>query len=320
MKTKIIGFCIGWTVALSTAGGAMPQTSAQDRTLQAGQCYTWGINPRITLPLKSGQIITEARVTIHHIRPVGLDSSFTVSPSTPRSELRPGQIPEQRPIDEQTLRLYVLDNPRLGFFPLRRNRQNEDPFAPFGSMLSSVYQDGDLVCRLSQTHDPNHWTVGLFGNRPTVPLTDGTTAALSSAMLEFIDYAGSGVSVGFGICCDEVSYAYDDITLNLTVQSFLGESVYETILCHSTDEVFPDKAFVLTVNAENGSVTLSPEMPFYLYGQTVTLTAEAEDGYIFSGWSGGITAADNPVTLTIDSDKTVTATFTKPSRSGQRGM
>jgi uncharacterized repeat protein (TIGR02543 family) len=41
----------------------------------------------------------------------------------------------------------------------------------------------------------------------------------------------------------------------------------------------------------------------------VELTAEADFGYTFSGWSGDISGSDNPVTITMDSDKNVTAQF-----------
>jgi hypothetical protein len=47
----------------------------------------------------------------------------------------------------------------------------------------------------------------------------------------------------------------------------------------------------------------------FLAGTEVTLTATAETGWAFSGWSGDLASADNPVLLTMDSDKAVTTTF-----------
>ena len=35
--------------------------------------------------------------------------------------------------------------------------------------------------------------------------------------------------------------------------------------------------------------------------------------YVFSGWSGSVTSNDNPLSLTMDSDKNLTATFVKDS-------
>ncbi len=65
----------------------------------------------------------------------------------------------------------------------------------------------------------------------------------------------------------------------------------------------------LTVNAENGSVTIDPGQAEYDCGGTVTLTASPADGHIFAGWTGSVVSADNPLILTMDSDKSVIANF-----------
>ena len=41
------------------------------------------------------------------------------------------------------------------------------------------------------------------------------------------------------------------------------------------------------------------------------MTATPDLGYIFSTWTGASTGTDNPLTLTMDSNKTIGATFTK---------
>jgi hypothetical protein len=58
-----------------------------------------------------------------------------------------------------------------------------------------------------------------------------------------------------------------------------------------------------------GSITRNPDQATYTQGSTVTLTAVPAAGYTFSSWSGGATGTANPTTLTMDSNKTVTATF-----------
>jgi len=66
----------------------------------------------------------------------------------------------------------------------------------------------------------------------------------------------------------------------------------------------------LTVNTTgNGSVSLSPAGGTYNEGTTVTLTATPDAGWEFAGWSGDLTGTNNPATITMDADKTVTATF-----------
>jgi len=48
----------------------------------------------------------------------------------------------------------------------------------------------------------------------------------------------------------------------------------------------------------------------YTAGTVVTLTATPDAGYVFSGWSGDLSGSASPATITIDANKTVTATFT----------
>lgn len=68
--------------------------------------------------------------------------------------------------------------------------------------------------------------------------------------------------------------------------------------------------YTLTTNAENGAVLLDPDGGTYNEGTVVTLTAIADLGYKFSNWSGDLSGADNPTTIIMDGDKTVTANFT----------
>lgn len=70
--------------------------------------------------------------------------------------------------------------------------------------------------------------------------------------------------------------------------------------------------FSLTINIDgNGSVTKDPDQPTYIYGSEVNLTATADPGWTFNGWSGDLTGSDNPETITIDGNKAVTAHFTQ---------
>lgn len=69
----------------------------------------------------------------------------------------------------------------------------------------------------------------------------------------------------------------------------------------------PDRT--LSLSAENGAVTANPPGPTYPNGQQVTLTATPNPGYTFNGWSGDLTGSDNPVVITMDADKSITALF-----------
>jgi hypothetical protein len=60
----------------------------------------------------------------------------------------------------------------------------------------------------------------------------------------------------------------------------------------------------------DGVVTPTAGVYTYTYGTVVPLTATAHTGSIFSGWSGDLSGSANPITLTLDGNKAVTATFT----------
>jgi hypothetical protein len=62
-----------------------------------------------------------------------------------------------------------------------------------------------------------------------------------------------------------------------------------------------------------GSVTLNPSGGTYIAGTTVTLTAVANSGYIFSSWSGDLSGNQNPATIVMNSNKTITAVFVSSS-------
>jgi hypothetical protein len=59
----------------------------------------------------------------------------------------------------------------------------------------------------------------------------------------------------------------------------------------------------------NGAVERSPDLPSYSHGTTVELTAMPKAGDAFIDWSGGASGTNNPLIITMDSDKSITANF-----------
>jgi 2',3'-cyclic-nucleotide 2'-phosphodiesterase (5'-nucleotidase family) len=58
-----------------------------------------------------------------------------------------------------------------------------------------------------------------------------------------------------------------------------------------------------------GTVLRDPDAPSYPYGAVVTLTAVPSPTSYFAGWTGDIVATTNPLAITLDADKALTATF-----------
>ena len=81
---------------------------------------------------------------------------------------------------------------------------------------------------------------------------------------------------------------------------------------HTITAVFKPIQYTVTVAAtpaDKGTVTKSPDKAAYNAGEEVTLAAAPVNGWVFAGWSGDVTGTTNPVTVTVDKNMNVTATF-----------
>jgi hypothetical protein len=74
--------------------------------------------------------------------------------------------------------------------------------------------------------------------------------------------------------------------------------------------VFVEITYSVTVSITgSGIVDKDPDLLNYDEGSSVALTATPEAGWVFNNWEGDATGATNPVTLTMNEDKAVTAVF-----------
>ncbi len=131
-------------------------------------------------------------------------------------------------------------------------------------------------------------------------------------ILERADGEGDFVKIA-DLDADTESYtdntidAYGMYTYRLKVYNAEMESCYTEGL---EVEVADPNHYTVTVNVEgSGSVIMNPDQEDYLAGTEVSLMATADTEWEFDGWSGDVTGEENPVTLLVDADKSVTATF-----------
>ncbi len=71
------------------------------------------------------------------------------------------------------------------------------------------------------------------------------------------------------------------------------------------------RGWILTLStsaSQNGKVSGAGE---FVAGTEATLAAQGNAGYVFSGWTGAAAGSVNPIAVTMDSDKTVGATFSR---------
>ena len=60
---------------------------------------------------------------------------------------------------------------------------------------------------------------------------------------------------------------------------------------------------------EAGSVISTPSESVADKGTSISLRAEANEGWVFGNWGGDINSTNNPTTFTLDSDKSIIANF-----------
>lgn len=81
---------------------------------------------------------------------------------------------------------------------------------------------------------------------------------------------------------------------------------------HTLKAVFTQIIYTLTVSTVGqGTISKSPDQESYASGTTVQLTATPAAGWSFSGWNGDLSGSTNPRTISMNTAKTVTATFTQ---------
>jgi hypothetical protein len=83
--------------------------------------------------------------------------------------------------------------------------------------------------------------------------------------------------------------------------------------CLTTTTAAIDDTYTLTVNIDGTgcSVTQNVTQETYAYQDVIELTAVPAEGWSFTEWTGDLASTDNPTTITLESNATVTAVFTQ---------
>ncbi|RLG23281.1 hypothetical protein DRN85_09655, partial [Methanosarcinales archaeon] len=185
--------------------------SALGGTIIPGEYYTWGIsNDVLSDSIPDGSIITEAELTIHNVTNIADN-------------------------EDGALYIHLLDNPPLGFVS-NNDYGSGDFFESQGILLTPVYHDQtagteERVYIFSALNDEFSPLWNIFN--PDNP----NMAGFSSALLQLIDYAGNGTPFGFGFDPNGVDgYDFDQITLDLTVESFEGTYVQSPLTFTTTGQ------------------------------------------------------------------------------------
>lgn len=119
-----------------------------------------------------------------------------------------------------------------------------------------------------------------------------------------------GSNTDFNISPDTGYYIADVFVDGLSVGPVTFFNFVNVDTDHSITATFAPIEYNLAISEiGDGSIVLSPLQATYHYGETVQLTAIPTSGYRFSVWAGDITGSINPISVTIDGSKAVTAIF-----------
>ena len=94
----------------------------------------------------------------------------------------------------------------------------------------------------------------------------------------------------------------------MRIYQFLTVSLIVLLAC-STNNTPTFEVSVTVDPPEAGSVISTPSESIADKGTSISLRAEANEGWVFGNWGGDINSTNNPTTFTLDSDKSIVANF-----------
>lgn len=108
----------------------------------------------------------------------------------------------------------------------------------------------------------------------------------------------------FSINPTQVGYLFAGyLYMNLHTANFPGGEIRDQLRL-----VTPFYSLTLVTNGDGG-ITMSPAAASFQQNTVVTLTATPHTGYEFAGWSGAATGTNNPLSVTMTNDKSITGNF-----------
>jgi len=174
-----------------------------------------------------------------------------------------------------------------------------------------------------------NWSGALTGNAnpASITMNNDKTVTANFAINQYVVVISPNPQNG-GVVSGGGTYSHGDtVTLNATPSEgyeFLnwtdGGIVVSTEAEYSFNATadrlltanFALKSYTLETQVSGeGAVQRTPDKAHYTHGEIVELTAVPDNGWGFVGWSGDLEGSENPAEINMDSDKSVTATFTR---------
>ena len=107
-----------------------------------------------------------------------------------------------------------------------------------------------------------------------------------------------------------------DTLITVQAQATFGGVTRTATLAVTVRNASTSHSYTLSTNATNGQVIRTPDLPAYMSGTQVMLTAIPNTGYRFNVWTGASSGSSPSITVLMDRNKTVDANFSPGPPAG----
>ncbi|MGL1886098.1 MAG: glycosyl hydrolase family 8 [Reichenbachiella sp.] len=143
-------------------------------------------------------------------------------------------------------------------------------------------------------------------NRPLEVSVEHNGSPWTNHMIENVNLTSASQSFTFNFTASNATDTDGRVTFNMGTS---GVDVFVDNVVLSKGGTNPTEFTLATNTSGSGSVTISPAAASYANGTVVTATAQAAAGWHFVNWSGNASGTNEVVTVTMDSNKSITANF-----------
>jgi hypothetical protein len=173
----------------------------------------------------------------------------------------------------------------------------------------------------------DHWEGSASGSSPSLPLLMDSNKKVTAFFTKVYTVSVSATpSVGGDISPGNATYdSGKQVTLIATPARYYkfngwggdasGDSDHMTIIVDSDKQIvasFVKITYILQAQVDSPvGGTINPSSSTLDAGTSATITATPSKGYRFDHWGGSATGASNPLNILMDTNKTLTAYFTK---------
>ena len=179
-----------------------------------------------------------------------------------------------------------------------------------------TFSTGATILPVVIATDPLNLATGVVLNKVvsatfSMPMDPTSITATTFTLMNGASPVSGAVSVIGTVATFTPSATLSPATVYTAKMSMAAKNLDGSTIAKDTTWTFTTTSiYTLNIVAANGVVGKSPNQLTYNSGASVKLTATANPGYTFSSWSGDATGISNPLTVTVNGNKNITANFT----------